>query len=187
MPVTRIPLALLAGLSLAAGAHGAVVGGVSVPDSTRVGPRTLVLQGAAVRSKLLFKVYVGALYLPEKRSEAPGILAADEPRRMELRFLRDVGADALCAGWKEAAAANVPGPTAGLAADFDRLCAWVPDVAEGSVIALTYLPGNGTTLEVDGLAKGTVAGKPFADALLAGWLGPRPAPGVEFKNALLKV
>jgi hypothetical protein len=175
----------VSGLVFAAAAFAATVAGVALPDSTKVGDQTLVLQGGALRSKMMFKVYVAGLYLPAKRADAGAILAADEPRRMEMRFLRSVGSDKVCEGWQEGLTANTPGADATLKGQFDQLCAWVPDVVEGSVVALTYRPGEGTRVEVDGQLKGSAPGKAFADALLACWIGPRPGPGADFKQALL--
>ena len=37
---------------------------------------------------------------------------------------------------------------------------------------------------LEGMARGTVKGKEFADALLACWLGPKP-PSADFKAGLL--
>jgi hypothetical protein len=177
--------AYLLGLSLATGSFAATVAGVSIADSVRVGTQTLVLQGTAIRSKLIFKVYVAALYLPARRADAPAVLAADEPRRMEMRFLRAVSSGKVCEAWKEGLAANVPGAGDELKGQFDRLCAWVPDVLEGSLVALTYVPGSGTSVEVDGQARGMAPGKAFADAVLACWIGPEPGPGPDFKRSLL--
>jgi hypothetical protein len=47
------------------------------------------------------------------------------------------------------------------------------------------VPGSGTTVEVNGKMKGTLPGKATADAILATWIGPDPAPGQDFKNAVL--
>ncbi len=44
---------------------------------------------------------------------------------------------------------------------------------------------NPTTVEVNGKAKGTLPGKPTADAILATWIGPKPGPGQDFKKAVL--
>ena len=52
-------------------------------------------------------------------------------------------------------------------------------------MTFTYLPGQGTAVEVNGKAKGTPPGKPTADAILATWIGPKPDPGEDFKKALL--
>jgi len=50
---------------------------------------------------------------------------------------------------------------------------------------LTYLPGQGTQVEVNGKTKGTLPGKPTADAVLATWIGPHPGPGEDFKKGVL--
>ncbi len=177
--------AFVLGLALASAAFGATVAGVDLADSTRLGEAGLVLQGGALRSKMMFKVYVAALYLPAKSSDAAAILAADQPRRMEMHFLRAVGSDKVCEGWMEGLAANTPDAPAELKRQFDQLCALVPDTEAGTLVALDYLPGQGTSISVAGKGVGTIAGKPFADAVLACWIGPRPGPGPEFKQALL--
>ncbi len=177
--------AFVLGLALASAAFGASVAGVDLADSAQLGEAKLVLQGGALRSKLMFKVYVAALYLPAKSSDGAKILAADEPRRMEMHFLRSVGSDKVCEGWQEGLAANTPNASAELKQQFDQLCARVPDTAEGTLVALDYQPGHGTAISVGGKQVGTIAGKAFADAVLACWIGPQPGPGPEFKQALL--
>ena len=177
--------AFVLGLALAGAAYGASVAGVDLADSARLGDVGLVLQGGALRSKMMFKVYVAALYLPAKSSDATAILAADQPRRMEMHFLRSVGSDKVCEGWMEGLAANTPGASAELKKQFDQLCALVPDAESGTLVALDYVPGEGTSISVGGKAVGKIAGKAFADAVLACWIGPQPGPGPEFKQALL--
>jgi hypothetical protein len=51
-------------------------------------------------------------------------------------------------------------------------------------MAFTYVPGEGTTVEVKGEEKGTIEGKEFADALFASWIGEHPATG-KLKKGLL--
>jgi hypothetical protein len=174
-------------LAVASAAHSATVAGVTLPDSRQVGEQTLALNGAALRSKLMFKVYVGGLYLPAKQGVAATVLATDETRRMEMHFLRSVSASQLCDGWKEGLEANVPGADAALEGQFDQLCSMMADVKDGSVITLTYRPGSGTAIEIDGKGVGALEGRPFADALLSTWIGPKPGPGEDFKKALLGI
>jgi len=50
---------------------------------------------------------------------------------------------------------------------------------------MTYIPGEGTHVEVNGKVKGTLPGKDVADAILATWIGPKPGPGEDFKKGLL--
>ena len=68
---------------------------------------------------------------------------------------------------------------------FQLLCSLMEAIPKGNRLVLTYVPGTGTTVEVNGKAKGTLPGKATADAILATWLGPKPGPGEDFKNAVL--
>ena len=72
--------ALLAGL-LAFGASAAVVdvGGVKLEDSTDLRGNKLVLNGAGIRYKAVFKVYAAGLYLGKKAATPEEVLAAPAP------------------------------------------------------------------------------------------------------------
>jgi hypothetical protein len=144
-----------------------------------------VLNGAALRKKSIVKVYVAGLYLPAKSSDASAILASDAPRELRMQFVRDVGKDKMCEAWDESLENNSPGADAQLQADFKQLCGFMQDLKKGDVMAFTYLPATGTTVVIAGQSKGTIAGKPFADALFKSWIGPKPGPGEGFKRDLL--
>ena len=73
------------------GALAAEVAGVKLDDKMTVGGQELVLNGAGIRTKLMFKVYVGSLYVPAKATSA-GAVYAKAPRRVQLNMLRDVTA-----------------------------------------------------------------------------------------------
>ena len=74
-----------------------------------MGGKELVLNGAGIRTKVVFKVYVASLYLPAKAGDLAGVLAA-KPRRVQLNLLRDLSADdlagALADGIKETSSAE---------------------------------------------------------------------------------
>lgn len=182
--MTRILLATT--LSLAAVASGAVtVAGVKIDETTTVNGQTLVLNGAGIRKKLFIKVYVGVLYLPAKQKDAAAVLASDTPRRMVMHFVFSVGKGKIADAWTEGLEANTPNASAEVKNAFKTLSSWMEDVKDGQRIVLTYLPATGTAVEVNGKTKGTLAGKPVADAILATWIGPKPGPGTDFKNAVL--
>ena len=178
-------VALLAACLAYTPLHAATVAGVSLDDTITVDDAQLVLDGAALRSKYFFKVYVGGLYLPERESDPAKVLGADVTRRMSMHFLRNVSSGQLCNGWKDGLATNTPDAGADVQADFERLCSLMRDVHDGSVLLLTYRPGKGTELAFDGTIRGTIEGKPFADALLGCWIGPKPDPGADFKKGVL--
>ena len=81
-------------LLLNTGACAAEIEGIDVPARVRqgAGGPELVLNGAGVRVRLIFKVYVAALYLPAKTAHAEAILQSDRPTRFVLHMLRDVSA-----------------------------------------------------------------------------------------------
>lgn len=180
----RLSIALLI-LLLAHSASAATLAGVTLPDQTDVNGQKLVLNGMGLRTKLVIKVYVGGLYLPQKEKSAQKILAADGPRRMVMHFIYDVSKDQMCDAWEEGLEANVPNASAEVKKSFTTLCGWMDGVGKGQKLTLTYLPGQGTQVEVAGKSKGTLPGKPTADAILATWIGPDPAPGAGFKKAVL--
>lgn len=160
--------------------------GVTLPDSIEVEGQSLQLNGMALRKAYgLVKVYVAGLYLPEKQTDAAQVLGADTARRMVMHWLRDVGEESICEAWIEGLDNNTENPSAELRADFDTLCQWTGSAENDSEYVFTYLPGQGTTVEVAGETKGTLEGKVFADALFAAWIGPNPGPGQTFKQDLL--
>lgn len=174
----RLALATLSlALLLAAAGHAAAaeVAGVTFDERVTVDGQNLVLNGTGLRTKLFVKVYAAALYLPAKQGDAGRILAADQPRRTVLHFLYDVDRKKMCDAWDDALAGNTPRASAQLKKEFATLCTWMDDVESGDRMVFTYLPGTGTTVEVAGEGKGTIAGKGFADALWAAWIGAKPA------------
>ncbi|MDQ6800879.1 MAG: chalcone isomerase family protein [Acidobacteriota bacterium] len=161
------------------------VAGVKLDDSVSVNGQNLVLNGAGIRKKFFIKVYAGALYLTARQSDAAAILAADAPRRMVMHFVYSVGKGKIAEAWEEGLEDNVKNASAEVKANFKTLASWMEDVKDGQRIVLTYVPGTGTMVDVNGHAKGTLTGKPTADAILATWIGPKPGPGNDFKKAVL--
>jgi len=166
-------------------ADAKIVAGVKLDDTVTVNGQTLVLNGAGVRKKLFIKVYAGALYLPSKQRDAATILDADMPRRMVMHFVFDVGKGKIAEAWTEGLEANTPNASADVKNAFRTLSSWMEDMKKGQEIVLTYVPTTGTTVDVKGKVKGTLLGKSVADAILATWIGPKPGPGNDFKNAVL--
>ena len=166
-------------------AGAATVAGVTLPDTATAGGKELVLNGMGLRKKFVIKVYVGGLYLPQKQVDARNVLSIDQPRQMVMHFLYDVSKDQMCDAWNEGLEANTPSASAELKGAFATLCGWMEDLPKGNRLVMTYVPGEGTSVEVNGKAKGTLPGKDVADAILATWIGAKPGPGEDFKKAVL--
>jgi hypothetical protein len=159
--------------------------GVTMDDSIQVDNQTVVLNGLAVRTKFIFKVYVAGLYLQQKETDPGKILQTDGIRRGVMHFLRGVDKEKIIEAWQDGLKANTPKYSQELKKQFDTLCSWMEDVKDGELIVLTYIPGKGTGIEVKGKQKGIIPNKEFADALFACWIGPKPGPGGDFKKGLL--
>jgi len=179
--VAAVAFALSAGVALAA-----EVGGVKLGDKATVGGQELVLNGAGIRTKLMFKVYVGSLYVPAKASSAAAVFAK-APRRVQLDMLRDVSADqmleALVDGIKDG---NPPADVAAVKAQSDQLASILKGIGqlkEGNVLTFDFVDGA-TRVGLNGADKGSIAGEAFNKALLNAWLGDKPVQA-DLKKAML--
>lgn len=161
------------------------VNGVNLPLTISAGGHTLHLNGAALRKKAIFKVYVAALYVASKSNSADAILADDAPRRMEMHFLRDVDKKKICDAWSDGLKDNTPDASAEVKQQFTQLCEMMDDIKDDQAFVFTYVPGEGTTVSVAGNEKGKIGDKAFSDAMLRTWIGPKPGPGEGFKKNLL--
>ncbi|ADE12078.1 chalcone isomerase family protein [Sideroxydans lithotrophicus] len=181
-------LLMLTGLLLCGSVGAMEVAGVNLPDSVQVDAHTLVLNGAGIRSKWFFKVYVGALYLPQRQSSAEAIIAYEHEHRMVLHMLRGLSSKRLYGAFSEAMELNrTPAEMAAMDAQLKQMKQIfdaVDEVKEGDVITLDYLPDSGTRIGVNGTARGTIAGMEFNRALLEIWLGRKPVQE-DMKKGLL--
>src|SRR5512137_177874 len=88
----------LAAMAMALAAAGATaqaveIEGVKLEPTAQVGGTTLQLNGAGLRTRAFFKVYVAGLYVPQKAGNAAALLAQKGARRVAITMLRNVDAD----------------------------------------------------------------------------------------------
>jgi len=169
-------------------ASGAEVAGVKLDDKTQVESRELVLNGAGLRKRIIFNVYVIGLYLPEKKSDLAAIVALAGPKRAAIHMLRDVGADRFTEALVEGLRANTSeAQYKALEPRVQELAAIMAQVAEakkGMTISLDWT-GAATQLLVNGKPAGKpIAGEDFYRALLRIWLGDKPVQD-DLKRSLL--
>lgn len=179
-------LIAVAGLVLAAGVHAAEVGGVKLADKQSVGGQDLVLNGAGVRSRAIFKVYVGSLYVPAKAATLAAVLEK-APRRFQLNILRSLTADQLVDALSDGLKENTtPEELTAIKPQVDQLVTTMKslgDVKEGDVVTLDFVDGA-TRIALNGTAKGSIPGDAFNRALTKIWLGDKPAQA-DLKKAML--
>ena len=176
-------------LALCRAAFSAEVAGVKLEEREKLAGSELVLNGAGLRAKFVFKVYVIGLYLPAKTADAAAAIGAAGPKRIALQMLRDVDADefgeALMKGMRdnngEAEMKALEPRAQQLVAIMTRL----KEAKEGMRIALDWIPGSGTVVSVNGKAEDApIPGEDFYRGLLRIWLGEHPVQA-DVKQALL--
>jgi hypothetical protein len=162
------------------------VAGVNVADKVRVGAGELVLNGAGIRTRAIFKVYVGALYLAEKKSAAAEVLAQKGAKRVALTLLRDLSAQQLNEAFDNGIRANhSAAEVEALKPRITELLSLFTDGKKGDVILIDFLPESGTGVNVNGVAKGKpIPGEDLYSALLRIWLGEKPVDG-DLKKGML--
>jgi hypothetical protein len=178
-PVCAAVLCLVAALALAG-----ELAGVKMADTETVDGKTLRLNGMGLRKKMIFKVYVAGLYLENPTRDAAAVLAATEIKSMRLHILRSLKGSKITEAIAEGFELNSSAQMGALKGRLDKLGAMIPDVQEGDIIDLTWVPDAGTKVTVRGTERGTIEGRDFGDALFAVWLGPHPVQD-DLKKALL--
>jgi hypothetical protein len=183
--------AVVIGIVFASAAPAAEVAGVKLDDKVRIAPNApeLVLNGAGVRTRVIVKVYVGALYLPEKKTTATEVLALPGAKRITLAMLRDLTAQQLSEALNEGFAANNAPPEQerykAQLAELLGIMNGLGQAKKGEVIALDYVPDSGTRVLVNGDPKGkAIPDEGFYRAVLRIWLGDKPADA-DLKKGLL--
>jgi len=150
--------------------------------------KKLILNGAGIRYKLFFKIYVGALYLPAKQNAADQILSSSHANRVVMHFLYDeVEKEKLVNAWIEGFEDNVDETLYKTLED--RLVQFndmFQDLHKGDVVLLDYIPEQGTRVTIKGMNKGVIKGSDFNRALLSVWLGEDPVTE-ELKDAMLGI
>jgi hypothetical protein len=170
---------------LPAPSHALTVENITVADSTIIGDKPVPLRNAALLRYLKFiKAYVAALYLPEG-VKADDVLA-DLPKRLEISYLVTIKGPDFDKGAAPVLERNQPpAELARLRERLDRINAAYQDVKPGDRYALTYLPGRGTELALNGTPLVVIEGADFAAAYFGIWLGREPIDE-KLKRDLLK-
>ncbi|MEN4920813.1 chalcone isomerase family protein [Achromobacter spanius] len=168
-------------------AADAEVAGVRVPEHLSEGGHALVLNGAGLRTRFVVKVYVAALYVTARTSDAAALINSTEPRRMRLQLLRDVDSKSLDGTLQDGLRDNTTAQElAALKEPAQRLSGLMAEIGaarEGDVIDLDF-DAQGVAIASNGKRRGRIDDPAFARALLRVWLGDSPAQA-SLKKALL--
>jgi hypothetical protein len=169
----------------AQGAHGAEIEDVFFADSVTIDDTKLSARGVGLFRYLGFiKAYVGVLYVEEGKSTQD--VLTNTAKRLEVEYFHAIKGEAFGPATHKVIAQNTDAATLErLRSRIDAHNALYVDVQPGDRYALTYMPGKGTELSLNGRPSGTIEGADFASALYAMWLGEKPM-NKSFKRQLLE-
>lgn len=162
------------------------VNGVTFPVKVKGSKGDLELNGAGVRKKAMFKVYVLGLYVKTKSNDAAAIIKSNEEMFVRLQITSSmVNEKNMTEAIEEGFEKSLNGNTAPLRTKIDAsLNSFKGDIAVGDVFEFHYIPGTGVKISKNGNHITTTEGEDFKRALWGIWLGNNPVDA-NLKKALI--
>jgi hypothetical protein len=161
----------------------AVAHAVEFADEVSEADTRMVKVGEGTFKWTFFRIYDGALYIDARQPDADPL--SDVARRLVLEYNRSFTAEQFRKSGNEILERNSdPETLRNLRDRLETLNAAYQPVEKGDRYALTYVPGTGTSLRLNGERLVTVPGADFARAYFAIWLGEDPAKQ-SFRDDLL--
>lgn len=182
----RIMASFIIGMALMPLTQAKEVNDVNVADSIQVADQSLILNGTGIRSKFFLNIYIGALYLNEKSSDADALIAADKPMTIRLHITSSLidgekMSEATLDGFVKSTGGNL-GP---IQKEVESLIGAFRDaVHDNDVFDLQYVPGKGVSVIRNGEEKVVVPGLEFKQALFGIWLSDDPVQD-DLKEGML--
>ena len=192
MPKVLRTLSICMALCWSTGAFSMTeIAGVKLEDSITLAGAKLQLNGAGIRYKGPFKVYVGDLYTSQPVKSLDELIAAPGPKRLTMTFLREINSadfgKLLTRGIEDNVNRNELSKIIVGMMKMGEIFAANKSFAPGDVCALEWDPATGLSI----WAKGKLQAEPFKDpaffrALMSIWFGHAPADW-KLKDQLLGV
>jgi hypothetical protein len=180
---------VVSAMTLSLPTHAIEVAGIKLDETVRVANQELKLNGAGIRSRAFFKVYVAALYIGDKKATVPEVLAAPGPKRIQIVLLRDASSEdfgqAFMSGMKKNSDIGERAKIINQMLTFGQLFAAIPEIKKGDVLTTDWIPGTGTICQLNGKKiVDIIPDVAFYNALMKIWLGHSPADE-KLKKAML--
>ena len=182
MIFTKRCMGVLAGLVLSAGIQAAPVeiSGIKLADPVDLAGSKLQLNGAGVRYKAVFKVYLAALYLDKKAATPEEVYGLPGAKRISITLLREIDSNELGKSFTKAFEENAPKTemsklVPGLL-KMGQVFSDQKKMVAGESFTIDWVPGTGTVITVKGKPQGEpIKEVEFFNAMMRIWLGPKPA------------
>ena len=172
---------LLSGSNLAA----AEISGLKLPDQVTLEGKTLKLNGTGLRQATILKVnvYAAGLYLENPSGDAEAIANSDQPKSIEMVFMREVSAKQMAEAFQEGFEKNCVADCAKLKPELSKLQGLMKDMKKGETMAYHFLT-DGVEVIIRGQKAGSIEGRAFSHQLIRCWIGKNP-PNAGLKEGLL--
>ncbi len=170
--------------ALGAVAQPVELAGAKFEPQMTVAGAMLGLNGAAIRYKVVFKVYAVGLYLPAKAATLDAVVAQQGPKRVHAVMLRDVSGSELGKNFAHHFEDNATREEFAASISqifrFGELFASRKMMKAGDSFSLDWIPGAGTVISINGVPQGDpYPGAAFYNGMLKLWIGDRDSAGVR--------
>jgi len=168
---------------LISSANSTEIAGVNIEDKFG---ENLILNGAGVRDKFFIDLYVGALYLKEKSSDATLVIEADKAMSIKLHIVSSmITSEKMENGTREGFIKSTGGNIAPLKEKIETfLSIFKEEMKENDIYDLVYTPNIGVEIFKNKQLKTTIDTLEFKKALFGIWLGEEPAQSSLKKDML---
>ena len=151
------------------------VAGVNLEPAVTVNSQQLKLNGFGIRKKFFVKVYIGSLYSARQLSSAAAALSDGGDKLIRMNFLHSkVEKEKIIEAFSEGFANNSPDMVG--APELKKFLAlFTADFMKGDVVDFALSADGSVTASHNGKPLGTVPSGKLAKAVLAIYLGDKPA------------
>jgi len=168
--------------------YAASIKGVEIPERiTQTGTQSeLVLNGTGIRTKFIFDIYVGSLYLTSPSTSAEEIMNSHSAKRISMHILYDrIEKEKMTNGWNDGFKNNLTSRQfTELKSEIEMFNSAFGDTLNGDEVILDFLANNTTKVTINNLEKARINSANFQRALLSIWLGEDPVDE-DLKMAML--
>jgi hypothetical protein len=171
-------------LLLSSQAFALDVAGVNVSPTVVVRQKTLSLNGAGIRKKFFFKIYVGSLYTERKVTSTAQLLADPGEKLVRMNFVyKKVDKGDIVKTFAEGLENN--SPAVAQSAEAKAFLSWfTSDFVAGDTVDISLAPDGTVSASQNGKALGTVRSPALAQGVLLIWFGEKPADA-DLKQGML--
>ncbi|MEI6855926.1 chalcone isomerase family protein [Psychrilyobacter sp.] len=151
------------------------IAGVDIKENFVIADKKIMLNGAGIRKKFFFKLYVGSLYLPEKTTDAEAIVKGNKNMTIELNIISKLITSGKIKEALEEGFATVETEKMELIKDKLEIFIGIFEdekVKKGDIFTFNYIDGKIETYKNKKHVL-TTEGQDFKEALFGIWLGDR--------------